>query len=85
MRQYTPIWNEIKLNGKCDVVVHRRLHQRVIHALWKEKDLDLAYKLECAESNPPISAILYSQRDGTVIKFRLKTRSILEHSNMDSV
>lgn len=71
MRQYTPIWNEVKLNGKCDIVVHRKLHKRVIHALWKEKDLDLAYKLECAESIPPKSVIMYSKRIGSVLRFFL--------------
>lgn len=77
MRQYEPIWNQIKLNGFCDVSTHRAYHARIIKAVTKEKDMDLGYKLECTEHYPPIQAVLKSKRSGSVISFRLTIKPLI--------
>lgn len=82
MRQYTPIWNEIKINGCCDISTHRAYHKRVIKAVVKEKDLDLGYKLECTERYPPVQAVLRSSRSGSVIKFTLILKPLI---TLDSI
>ena len=82
MRQYTPIWYEIKINGFCDISSHRAYHRRIIKAVHKEKDLDLGYKLECTEAYPPIRTLLYSKREGSIIKFRLIKKPLI---TLDSI
>lgn len=71
MRQYEPIWLQIKTEFKCDISTHRAYHRRVIKAVTKEKDMDLGYKLECTERDPPVQALMSSSRSGSIIKFRL--------------
>lgn len=75
MRQYEPIWEQIKIEGRCEVSTHRKWHKRIIHALWKEKDLDLEYKLWCSEQVPPIKAVMSTQRIGSIIKFHLNIKT----------
>ena len=82
MRQYTPIWNEIKIKGFCDVSTHRAYHRRIIKAVVKEKDLDLGYKLECSERYPPQIAVLRSSRSGSIIKFTLIIKPLI---TLDSI
>lgn len=46
LRMYQPIWEKIKL-GKVVRVAALPVHQaRIRKAVWKEKDLDVAFKLE---------------------------------------
>ena len=81
-RQYEPIWNEIKLQGLCNISAHSAFHKRIIKAVVKEKDLDLGFKLELAERKPPEIAVLKSSRKGSVIKFTVIYKPLL---TMDSV
>ena len=82
MRQYEPIWQEIKLNGYCDISTHRAYHRRIIKAVVKEKDKDLGYKLECTERYPPQIAVLRSSRSGSIIKFTLTLKPLI---TLDSI
>ena len=82
MRQYEPVWLEIKLNGYCSISAHRVYHRRIIKAITKEKDKDLGYKLECTERYPPVQAILKSSRSGSVIKFSLLIKPLI---TLDSI
>lgn len=72
MRQYQPIWEQIKLNLSCDISAHRAHHLRIIKAVVKEKDMDIAYKMERLDSYS--KAILTSKKEGAVIKFTLTIR-----------
>ena len=72
MRQYQPIWEQIKSTLSCDISAHRAHHLRIIKAVVKEKDMDIPYKLERLELHS--RAILTSKRVGAVIKFTLTIR-----------
>jgi len=82
MRQYEPVWLEIKLNGFCNISAHRAYHKRIVKAITKEKDMDLGYKLECTEAYPPIRTLLYHKREGSIIKFRLVKKPLI---TLDSI
>lgn len=71
MRQYQPVWEQIKSQGFCEISAHRAYHLRIKKAVVKEKDMDLLYKLQCSESNPPTVAKLRSRQKGSVIRFTL--------------
>lgn len=82
MRQYEPVWIEIKLQGICKISAHRAYHKRIIKAVVKEKDLDLGFKLELSERFPAQISVLRSSRNGSVITFTLIYKPLL---NMDSI
>lgn len=82
MRQYEPIWNQIKTESYCEISAHRAYHRRIIKAVVKEKDLDLGYKLECSERTPPVFALMKSTRSGSVIRFSIILKPLI---TMDSI
>jgi hypothetical protein len=82
MRQYEPVWIEIKLQGICKISAHRAFHKRIIKAVVKEKDLDLGFKLETSEKSPAQISVLRSSRSGSVITFTLIYKPLL---TMDSI
>ena len=82
LRQYQPVWNEIKLQGICKISAHRAFHKRIIKAVVKEKDLDLGYKLELSERFPPQISVLKSSRNGSVITFTLIYKPLI---TLDSI
>jgi hypothetical protein len=82
MRQYEPVWIEVKINGYCEISAHRAYHRRIIKAVTKEKDLDLGYKLECTEKYPPVVAKMTSKRTGSVIRFSIVLKPLI---TLDSV
>jgi hypothetical protein len=71
MRQYEPVWIEVKLQGFCKISAHRAYHKRIIKAVVKEKDLDLGFKLELSERYPPQISVMRSSREGSVITFTI--------------
>lgn len=75
MRKYESAWIELKNNGTVRIAAHRSLHRRIIKAIIKEKDIDLAFKLSCAEKYVK-TAICYS-RNTSVITFNLKKFSTI--------
>ena len=77
MRKYQPVWEQIKLTGKCEISSHKAYHWRIRKAVWKEKDLDLLYKLQCSEANPPIKAFTKVTTLGSVIIFELEIRNAI--------
>lgn len=77
MRQYEPIWLQIKLDSHCEISAHRAFHRRIIKAVVKEKDMDLGYKLECTERYPPVQATIKTERVGSIIKFRLIIKPLI--------
>jgi hypothetical protein len=82
MRQYEPVWNQIKETGMCEISAHKAYHRRIIKALWKEKHMDLAFKLECTEMCPPIRCITYTKVTGSVIKFVMIRKPLI---TLDSI
>lgn len=53
MRKYQPLWDRLKesVEHKCTVQVHRLIVARVVKAVIKEKDMDVAFKM-ANERNP---------------------------------
>lgn len=48
--QYEPIWITLKSERKCRITAPVALHKRIIKAVTKRKNLDIAYKVEREES-----------------------------------
>ena len=74
-RKYSPIWNQLKQKGTAKITAAKPFHKRIIHAVIKEKDLDLGYKLECSERNSR-KKLGYRIQE-TVITFILAEQNIL--------
>ena len=75
MRKYEAAWIQLKTQGTVRIAAHRSLHKRIIKAVIKEKDIDLAFKLFCAEKYVK-TEICYSQNT-SVITFNLKKFSTI--------
>ena len=50
MRQYQPIWNQVKKHKVARIVAPISVHRRIIQAVRKEKAKDLANRLDNAEN-----------------------------------
>lgn len=50
MRQYQPIWEQIKLHGRATVAADPSLHRRIIQAVRKEKWRDAGHRLLLSEN-----------------------------------
>lgn len=70
MRQYESAWIQLKKTGTLRIAANRALHRRIIKAIIKEKDIDLGFKLECADRF--IKAQIRYVRSTSVITFNLK-------------
>ena len=69
MRQYQPIWEQIKEAGNASLIAPIESHRKIIQAVRKEKSNDRGYKLLMSEQG-----IKYEMRDvveGTKIMFML--------------
>lgn len=49
--RYTPIWRELKTKGKVRLTAPTILHKRIIKAVKKRKDKDLAYRFSLSEDH----------------------------------
>lgn len=49
MRQYQPIWEQVKKHGTATLVAPAQLHPRIIQAVRKEKWMDVGFKLLLSE------------------------------------
>jgi hypothetical protein len=67
MRQYEPIWRQLKTKKVVSITANRALHPRIIKAVIKEKWLDVGYKLEI---EPDWAKLSYTIRH-SVITFSL--------------
>ena len=69
MRQYQPIWEGLKKNGKVSITAPPKLHPRIIKAVIKEKYNDTVFKIYL-DDNRQKARIEYT-RSGTIIHFSL--------------
>ena len=69
MRQYQPIWEELKKAHTATIHSPISHHQRIIQAVRKEKTKDDGWKLLCSEDNTRY--ILNHTTAGQLIKFTL--------------
>lgn len=51
MSRYTPIWEELKVKRVIALAVPPQLHRRVIKAVIRTKDEDVAFKFQAAEEH----------------------------------
>lgn len=75
MREYEPIWIRLKQKKVAALVASPKLHRRIMKAVCKERNNDLAYKLELSESNR--KAKLEFESDDKKLTIKLK-----EYSNV---
>ena len=78
--QYEPIWITLKADRKCRITAPIALHKRIIKAVMKRKNLDIAYKLEREESGYK-DEIAYVCNQSTVT-FSLKESKVYSFSNL---
>lgn len=69
--RYLPIWNKLKTENKVSVAVPQPLHKRVIKAVIKRKDEDLAFKFLISEACAGRKAYLSYTTQENVIHFKL--------------
>lgn len=77
LRQYEPVWIQIKETGSCEISAHKAYHRRIRKAVWKEKHMDLAYKQECLEADPPVVARMTIKVIGSIIRFKLYIKPLI--------
>lgn len=70
MRQYEPVWVELKKKSTVRLAVPKALHRRIIKAVLKEKYMDFGYRLEQLNKNVRLR-LEYSCKDN-IITFTLK-------------
>lgn len=70
MRQYEPVWNELKAKKIARITAHRALHPRIIKAVIKEKWMDVGYKIEIE----PYYATLSYEIEHAIVTFKLTVR-----------
>lgn len=77
MRQYEQVWVNVKNSPllTCSISAHKAHHRRIIKAVKKEKNMDLAYKLECSELTPSSYAVMSSSRSGSVVTFTVELKT----------
>lgn len=75
-RLYQPIWEHIKEKGYCNITSPKETHRRIIKAVIKEKNNDLAFKVLSAEKWKWNK--LQYEIQGSLIKFTL-THSVGEY------
>lgn len=68
--KYAPIWEKLKTERKVSVAVPRPLHKRIIKAVIKRKDEDVAHKYLLGERG--IKAKLHYDIQDSIIHFTLK-------------
>ena len=68
-RQYEPIWDQLKVQGKCRIAAPQPLHKRIIKAVVKEKYNDVGYKFLLSETGK--TARLSYSRKNSEITFKL--------------
>lgn len=67
--RYQPIWDLLKEKHHAELVAPVVLHRRIIKAVTKRKNIDLAYKFLCSEQYK--KAVLKYSVEGNTIKFKI--------------
>ena len=75
MRTYQPIWENLKQHKTVTIQANPSAHPRIIKAVSKEKDKDLAYRLLVAESYQ--RAVMRAKINGNQITFILDILPLL--------
>ena len=70
LRQYNPIWKQLKQSGKVSVTAPRPLHARIIKAVKKEKWLDIGFKIQLDGK----IAVLSHARSNSILTFFLEIK-----------
>jgi len=80
MRKYQQIWEKLKDRYICNVEVHKLIAARVVKAVIKEKNNDVAFKLANSHDKLYLAIQRLRLADGKHIRieFRLKKRYGLE-------
>jgi len=68
--RYLPIWLQLKKNKECSVTAPPQFHVRIIKAVKKRRDKDVAFLYQLAESGH--KHFIKFKIEGTVIKFTLR-------------
>lgn len=71
MRKYQPVWEQLKLQGKAALSAEPETHTRIIHAVRKEKCMDLGWKLQLEESGTARVYKLEHTIQGSLLTFIL--------------
>ena len=71
MRKYQPIWKKLKDSKKVSIVADKRMHARIKRGVIKEKDEDLAFKVETDQIYGKTYK-LYISSEGDVLTFQIK-------------
>ena len=77
MRQYQLIWEGLKLHHKASLLADPALHTRIIRAVRKEKNKDIAWKYLQSESNKKYR--LLDDSIGNNLKFTLILTTEFNH------
>lgn len=72
MRQYQPIWEQLKKHGKAKIAAPSHLHYRIIKAVKKEKYMDAAYRLLQSEESKTMKLYITSCNVSGIITFYLQ-------------
>lgn len=72
MRQYQPIWNQLKKHKIAKIMAHVSKHRTIIQAVRKEKCMDMAFKLLASEAEKKYKLFEEVNEDKTVITFYLQ-------------
>jgi len=67
--RYLPIWISLKETGVCRITAPPQFHKRIVKAVKKRRDKDLAFLYQLQEANRK-HTIKY-KIDGSVIQFKL--------------
>lgn len=82
MRQYQPIWEQIKKHKEATIVAPVELHKRIIQAVRKEKWKDLSFKFLACEAGIRMKLVEESNKKKGTIKFFLKDVSGIKLSDL---
>jgi len=71
MRQYQPIWEQIRTHKKAKLIAPSDKHRRIIQAVRKEKCKDEGFKLLCAEASKTFKLVETVDAEKGIIEFTL--------------
>lgn len=74
LRKYEPIWLQLKQTGKVRIACAPEHRARIRKAVYKEKDLDVAYKIQADMEKKFMRLEVVFK--GNTIEFRLKNTKL---------
>lgn len=73
--RYTPLWESLKKDGKLSLLVFPPLKNRLIKAIRKKRDTDLAFRYELSERN--MRAVIHWTYKNNILNARLEYSRLL--------